>query len=77
MLRHRTLYISGVKTSIALESVFWQTIDLISEGDWKGWVNECLSAKPDGIGRAMFLRKLMHKLLQDSVKLENVQRLKK
>ena len=61
------MYISGIKTSIALESVFWQTIDLISEGDWKGWVNECLSAKPDGIGRAMFLRKLTHKYLRNAV----------
>ena len=67
MLRHRTLYISGVKTSIALESVFWETIDLLSDGDWKGWVNNCLKAKPDGIGRAMFLRRLTHKLLQDSI----------
>jgi predicted DNA-binding ribbon-helix-helix protein len=61
------LYISGVKTSIALESVFWETIDFISEGDWRGWVNECLSAKPDGVGRAMFLRKLTHKYLRDAV----------
>ena len=35
MLRHRTLVISGKKTSIALERVFWEAVDSISEGDWK------------------------------------------
>ena len=42
MLRHRTLVISGKKTSIALERVFWEAVDSISEGDCKAWVLNAL-----------------------------------
>ena len=42
MLRHRTLVIPCKKTSIALERVFWEAVDSISEGDWKAWVLNAL-----------------------------------
>ena len=38
MLRTRTLQLPGLKTSVALERVFWQTIDALSEGEWQDWV---------------------------------------
>ena len=59
MLRHRTLYISGKKTSIALERVFWDAIHRITEGDWKDWVTSALESKWPDIGRASYLRTLL------------------
>lgn len=59
MLRHRTLVISGRKTSIALERVFWEAIDSISEGDWKVWVLNALVNKRGEIGRAAYLRTIL------------------
>ena len=56
MLRHRTLVISGKKTSIALERRFWEAIDLISEGDWKAWVLNAIEEKREDVGRATHLR---------------------
>ena len=65
MLRHRTLYISGKKTSIALERIFWDAIDRISEGDWKDWVTSALESKRSDIGRASYLRtQLLIKLVE-------------
>ena len=56
MLRHRTLYISGKKTSIALERVFWEAIDLISAGNWRDWVLDAIEDKREDVGRATHLR---------------------
>jgi predicted DNA-binding ribbon-helix-helix protein len=56
MLRHRTLYISGKKTSIALERVFWDAIDLISDGNWRRWVLNAIEDKHKDVGRATHLR---------------------
>ena len=65
MLRHRTLVISGKKTSIALERRFWEAIDLISEGDWRDWVTSALESKRPDIGRASYLRtQLLIKLVE-------------
>jgi predicted DNA-binding ribbon-helix-helix protein len=50
MLRHRTLVISGKKTSIALERVFWGAIDRISEGYWEALVMSALELKQPDIG---------------------------
>lgn len=61
MLRHRTLHISGKKTSIALERVFWEAIDRISEGNWKEWVMSALESKRQDVGRASYLRMLLLK----------------
>lgn len=64
MMRHRTLVISGKKTSIALERVFWEAIDCISEGNWREWVITVLESKRPEIGRASYLRtQLLTKLL--------------
>ena len=56
MLRHRTLVISGKKTSIALERVFWEAIDSISKGDWKAWVLNAIEERREDVGRAAHLR---------------------
>jgi predicted DNA-binding ribbon-helix-helix protein len=56
MLRHRTLVISGKKTSIALERVFWDAIDLISAGNWRDWVLDAIEDKREDVGRATHLR---------------------
>ena len=56
MLRHRTLVISGKKTSIALEMVFWDAIDRISNGNWRRWVLNAIEDKREDVGRATHLR---------------------
>ena len=56
MMRHRTLVISGKKTSIALERVFWEAIDRTSEGNWREWVRNAIESKREDVGRATHLR---------------------
>tara|TARA_B110000046_G_scaffold175815_1_gene200806 strand:- start:378 stop:593 length:216 start_codon:yes stop_codon:yes gene_type:complete len=56
MLRHRTLVISGKKTSIALERVFWDAIDRISNGNWRRWVLNAIEDKREDVSRATHLR---------------------
>lgn len=56
MTRHRTLVISGKKTSIALERVFWEVIDRISNGNWRRWVLNAIEDKREDVGRATHLR---------------------
>ena len=56
MMRHRTLVISGKKTSIALERVFWDAIDRISEGYWEARVMSALELKQPDIGRVSYLK---------------------
>ena len=56
MMRHRTLVISGKKTSIALEKVFWEAIDRISAGNWREWVCNAIEDKREDVGRATHLR---------------------
>lgn len=61
MYLHRTIYTPERKTSIALERVFWDSIDKISNGHWKQWVLEALEDKPADLGRGTYLRTLVHK----------------
>ena len=56
MLRHRTLVISGKKTSIALGRVFGDAIDRISNGNWREWVLNDNEDKREDVGRATHLR---------------------
>ena len=56
MLRHRTLVISGKKTSIALGRVFGDAIDRISNGNWRRWVLNAIEDKREDVGRATHLR---------------------
>ena len=56
MLRHRTLVISGKKKSIALERVFGDEIDRISNGNWRRWVLNAIEDKREDVGRATHLR---------------------
>ena len=56
MYLHRTLVISYRKTSIALERVFWDAIDRISNGNWKRWVLNAIEDKREDVGRATHLR---------------------
>ena len=56
MYLHRTLVISGKKTSIALERVFWEALDDISEGNWRRWVLNAIEDKREDVGRATHLR---------------------
>ena len=56
MYLHRTLVISDRKTSIALERVFWDAIDLISDGNWRRWVLNAIEDKREDVGRATHLR---------------------
>jgi predicted DNA-binding ribbon-helix-helix protein len=56
MYLHRTLVISGKKTSIALERVFWDAIDRISNGNWRHWVLNAIENKRQDVGRATHLR---------------------
>ncbi|MDA0805196.1 MAG: ribbon-helix-helix domain-containing protein [Proteobacteria bacterium] len=69
MLRTRTLQLPGLKTSVALERVFWQTIDALSEGEWQDWVKEKLKAKPKSVGRASYLRQLAHQAVLNETQL--------
>ena len=56
MYLHRTLVISHRKTSIALERVFWDAIDRISNGNWRRWVLNAIEDKREDVGRATHLR---------------------
>ena len=56
MLRHRTLVISGKKASIALERVFGDAIDRISNGNWRRWVLNAIEDKRQDVERATYLR---------------------
>ena len=56
MYLHRTLVISDRKTSIALERVFWDAIDRISNGNWRRWVLNAIEDKRGDVGRATHLR---------------------
>ena len=56
MYLHRTLVISGRKTSIALERVFWDAIDRISNDNWRRWVLNAIEDKREDVGRATHLR---------------------
>lgn len=53
MYLHRTLVISDRKTSIALERVFWDAIDRISNGNWRRWVLNAIEDKREDVGRAI------------------------
>ena len=61
MYLHRTIYTPERKTSIALERTFWNSIDRLSNGDWRKWVLEALKDKPEDLGRGTYLRTLVHK----------------
>ena len=61
MLIQRTLITPERRTSVALESVFWESIDAISDGLWQPWAREVLKDKPDSECRATYLRTLVHK----------------
>ena len=56
MLLHRTLVISGKKASIALERVFGDAIDRISNGNWRRWVLSAIEDKREDVGRATHIR---------------------
>ena len=56
MYLHRTLVVSDRKTSIALERVFWDAIDRISNGNWRRWVLCAIEDKRENVGRATHLR---------------------
>ena len=56
MLHHRTLVISGKKASIALERVFGDAIDRISNGNWRRWVLCAIEDKREDVGHATHLR---------------------
>ena len=61
MYLHRTIYTPERKTSIALERTFWESIDRLSNGEWKQWVLEALKKKPEDLTRGTYLRTLVHK----------------
>ena len=56
MYLHRTIVIFDRKTSIALERVFWDAIDRISNGNWRRWVLNAIEDKREDVGRATHLR---------------------
>ena len=60
MLIQRTLITPERRTSIALEAVFWESIDSLSQGEWQPWAREVLKDKPANEGRATYLRTLVH-----------------
>lgn len=59
MYLHRTIVISDRKTSIALERVFWDAIDRISNGNWRRWVLNAIEDKREDVGRATHLRGML------------------
>ena len=61
MYLHRTIYTPERKTSIALERIFWESIDRLSNGEWKQWVLAALERKPQDLTRGTYLRTLVHK----------------
>ena len=56
MMRHWTLVIPSKNTPIALERVFWDEIDRISNGNWRRWVLNAIEDKREDVGRATHLR---------------------
>jgi len=49
----------GTMTTIALESPFWESIEVLAESNgwgWHQWTLEQLDTKPHGVGRASWIR---------------------
>ena len=47
------------KTTIRLETVFWEQLDFLAKKDavpWRKWIEHVLADKPCGIGSASWLR---------------------
>lgn len=61
--RHLTL--DGTRTTLALEGEWWRALDRVSGGDWQAWALMELARKPEGVGRARWIRtKLLKKALR-------------
>ena len=59
MYLHRTLVISDRKTSIALERVFWDAIDRISNGNWRRWVLNAIEDKREAEALNIRIKRLL------------------
>lgn len=56
IMERRHIVINEQSTTIGLESQYWKYIDALSSDDWKQWTNEQLIRRPEGMGRASWLR---------------------
>lgn len=57
-------------TSIKLEQIFWDVIDDLAKKanmKWSEWVDKELIDKPEGVGRATWLRRQTVSTLRNSV----------
>lgn len=55
-LRH---ILVGKRSTVRLESVYWEQIDLLAEKNgrtWHQWVTDALTTKPKGVGATSWLR---------------------
>ena len=57
--QRRAVRIGGKQTTIALEPEFWSAADRQAQGQgvtWRDWIKSVLGEKPDGYGRASWIR---------------------
>lgn len=55
----------GQKTTISLEPVYWELIEMFAKGNTSQWVENELKSKPDGINKASWIRQ---RILIESMK---------
>lgn len=56
IIERRHFVINGHHTTIGLEPLYWSTMENLTRGDWRHWVNDRISNKPADVGRASWLR---------------------
>lgn len=60
----------GIRTTVAIESPFWDAIEAIAKEEgigWKEWTARRLSSRPAQVGRASWLRVAVLPTLSDQV----------
>ena len=67
MLIHRSINLLDadnhiVKSTLALEPIFWEAIDEVFGKNWRHWAIEQLQNKPDLVSNSSFLRQAIMKI---------------
>ena len=61
----------GQKTTIALESVYWDLIQMFAKGNASQWIENELKNKPDSINNASWIRqRVLIESMRPSIKKE-------
>ena len=55
----------GQRTTIGLEPVYWELIEMFAKGNASQWIEDELKGKPDGINNASWIRQ---RILIESMK---------